>query len=170
MAYRASVTEAKTRQPMDMVIWDTSGEVADLHKLKGVQNVDCVVLCMTVDSPDSIRDIEDIWMPKIRNLYPGRPLVLAALRIDLRDNYKTLQMLADAQDQPLSSAEGKRIMDRIGAASYFDCSVKCREGVQDLFHEVAFQGLQAKSDPRRSKNLWELTKRSFRRSWKFQAV
>lgn len=124
-------------------------------------------------------------------MYPGRPLILAALRVDLRSDYKTLQILADAQDQPLSSAEvllrlfvlgmsprkterelnlrsqGKRIMDRIGAVNYFDCSVKSYEGVRDLFHEVALRGLQAKTDPRRSRGLWDLTKRSFRRSWQF---
>lgn len=60
MAYCSTILEATTMQSIDMVIWDTSGEVSDFHKLKGVQNVDCVVLCMTVDSPDSISDIECI--------------------------------------------------------------------------------------------------------------
>lgn len=60
MVHRTILRDAATSYSVDMVIWDTSGELSELQRLRSVHNVDCIVLCMTVDSPDSIADIEEI--------------------------------------------------------------------------------------------------------------
>lgn len=123
-------------------------------------------------------------MEEIKKTYPGRPVILAALRVDLRKEPRTIESLEALGDQPCSLAEvcykaqdandhskliydqGRRIMERIGAVDYVECSAKTGEGVDGLFHEIALRGLESKQELRRGKGIWPFKRRSLRSRWR----
>lgn len=45
---------------VNMVMWDTPGDIYDLREIDPVQNVNCVVLCYSVDYPESLSDIDGL--------------------------------------------------------------------------------------------------------------
>jgi hypothetical protein len=55
-----STENSKSGHGLDVDIWDTPGEIHDLCKAKALPNVESVVLCFSVDSPESMPDMDDV--------------------------------------------------------------------------------------------------------------
>lgn len=62
------------------------------------------MLCFSVDSPDSLENVESKWVSEIAENCPGVRLVLVALKCDLREKQ------GDGDDEVDGSHEPKRPM------------------------------------------------------------
>lgn len=88
---------------VELSLWDTAGQ-EEFDRLRSLSYDDthAIMLCFSVDSPDSLENVESKWVGEIAENCPDVRLVLVALKCDLREQGKD-----DDEDGP---AEPKRAM------------------------------------------------------------
>ena len=119
------------------------------------------MLCYSVDSKDSLENVESKWVGEIADNCPGVKLVLVALKCDLRNNSDDDD--ADgaaaggdgAGDEPAPPREkkptinydqGLEVARRINALRYLECSAMRNRGVNEAFTEAARVALSVKKE------------------------
>lgn len=129
-------------QAVQLSLWDTAGqEEFDRLRLLSYSDTHTIMLCFSVDSPDSLENVESKWVGEIADNCQGVLLVLVALKCDLRNN--------EDEDGPkgrslITYEEGLEVAKRVGALKYLECSAKKNRGVNEAFTEAARCALTAK--------------------------
>lgn len=115
------------------------------------------MLCYSVDSKDSLENVESKWVGEITDNCPGVKLVLVALKCDLReasadDDEAAAAANADGADgqqekKPMIGYDqGLEVARRINALRYLECSAMRNRGVNEAFTEAARVALSVKKD------------------------
>lgn len=123
------------------------------------------MLCYSVDSKDSLENVESKWVGEIADNCSGTKLVLVALKCDLRegDAEDDANAAAAAADDGAAAAaaavvakgekkptinydQGLEVARRIGALRYLECSAMRNRGVNEAFTEAARVALSVKKD------------------------
>lgn len=65
------------------------------------------------------------------------PIILVALKTDLRTDTETLKRLATMGQSPITPQEGQKVANKIGAYKYVECSALSSTGVTDVFNAAA---------------------------------
>lgn len=88
---------------VELSLWDTAGQ-EEFDRLRSLSYDDthAIMLCFSVDSPDSLENVESKWVGEIAENCPGVRLVLVALKCDLREQQR--------EEEEDGSAEPKRPM------------------------------------------------------------
>lgn len=136
-------------QSVQLSLWDTAGQ-EEFDRLRSLSYSDthCIMLCFSVDSPDSLENVQSKWVGEIADHCEGVKLVLVALKCDLRSNEDAEEQ---QQSNPYSSQkrlitydEGLAVAKKVGALRYLECSAKKNKGVNEAFSEAARCALNAK--------------------------
>lgn len=122
-------------------------------------DTDLIMLCYSVNSKDSLENVESKWVGEIADNCPGVKLVLVALKCDLREQGGDEEGAADnaapaaqPEKRPMISYEqGLEVARRIGALRYLECSAMRNRGVNEAFTEAARVALSVKKDNDESK-------------------
>nr|AFK10757.1 rho-related GTP-binding protein RhoB [Callorhinchus milii] len=132
---------------VELALWDTAGQ-EDYDRLRPLSypDTDVILVCFSVDAPDSLWNIPDKWMPEVQHFCPGVPVVLVGNKRDLRNDERVRKELARTKQELLRWEDGKSIADRIGAYDYLECSAKTKEGVWEVFETATRASLNTK-DP-----------------------
>ncbi|KAL9603593.1 MAG: hypothetical protein Q9219_001096 [cf. Caloplaca sp. 3 TL-2023] len=70
---------------IELSLWDTAGqEEFDRLRTLSYDNTHTIMLCFSVDSRDSLENVEAKWLTEIAENAQGAKLVLVALKCDLR--------------------------------------------------------------------------------------
>ncbi|GFQ63902.1 rho-related GTP-binding protein RhoA-A [Trichonephila clavata] len=85
-----------------------------------------VVLCFSIDDPDSLESVEEIWCPKIDILLPYVPKILVGLKSDVRMQEDTSPETMDIDMGLASDLEALDIRERRGICHYLECSALTR--------------------------------------------
>lgn len=119
------------------------------------------MLCYSVDSKDSLENVESKWVGEIADNCPGVKLVLVALKCDLREQEAEEEGAEGeapaAAGQPrekrptINYDQGLEVARRINAARYLECSAMRNRGVNEAFTEAARVALSVKKDSEDSK-------------------
>ena len=118
------------------------------------------MLCFSVDSKDSLENVESKWVGEIADNCPGVKLVLVALKCDLREQSAEDEEEGEAagpDGQPrekkptISYDQGLEVARRIGALRYLECSAMRNRGVNEAFTEAARVALGVKKEREESK-------------------
>ena len=120
------------------------------------------MLCYSVDSKDSLENVESKWVGEIADNCPGVKLVLVALKCDLRnadaddDADATAAATADGAPEPAAQPrekkptinydQGLEVARRINALRYLECSAMRNRGVNEAFTEAARVALSVKKE------------------------
>lgn len=113
------------------------------------------MLCYSVDSKDSLENVESKWVGEIADNCPGVKLVLVALKCDLREGSEDEDEAAPATEgadgqrekKPMINYEqGLEVARRIKALRYLECSAMRNRGVNEAFTEAARVALSVKKD------------------------
>ena len=113
------------------------------------------MLCFSVDSKDSLENVESKWVGEIAENCQGVKLVLVALKCDLREQGGDEEGAegAEATEVPqrekkemISYNQGLEVARRIKALRYLECSAMRNRGVNEAFTEAARVALQVKSN------------------------
>lgn len=130
---------------------------------RNVDDTDLIMLCYSVDSKDSLENVESKWVGEIADNCPGVKLVLVALKCDLREQENEeegAESESQAQgpgEQPrekrptINYDQGLEVARRINAARYLECSAMRNRGVNEAFTEAARVALSVKKDSEESK-------------------
>lgn len=124
----------------------------------------CIMLCFSIDSRDSLENVQNKWVGEITDHCEGVKLVLVALKCDLRNNENESNAITPnniQQDNSVSNDNGNNINStsngknlisyeeglamakKIGALRYLECSAKLNKGVNEAFTEAARVALTA---------------------------
>ncbi|KAH7376993.1 small GTPase superfamily [Plectosphaerella cucumerina] len=147
---------------IELSLWDTAGqEEFDRLRSLSYDDTDLIMLCYSVDSKDSLENVESKWVGEIADNCPGVKLVLVALKCDLRENVEDENLGPD--DQPAAPQPGEKrtqlinydqgleVARRIQASRYLECSAMKNRGVNEAFTEAARVALGVKKDRDESK-------------------
>ncbi|KAL9015004.1 MAG: hypothetical protein Q9173_000359 [Seirophora scorigena] len=158
---------------IELSLWDTAGQ-EEFDRLRSLSYDDThtILLCFSVDSKDSLENVESKWVGEIAENCQGVKLVLVALKCDLRASSDDED---DGVDEDLSQPrkekdmidykEGLEVARRIQALRYLgiidsllaerfspqllmsltECSAKRNRGVNEAFTEAARVALSVKT-------------------------
>ncbi|KAI1436998.1 putative RHO3 protein [Xylaria sp. CBS 124048] len=135
---------------IELSLWDTAGqEEFDRLRSLSYDNTDVVVLCFSVDSKDSLENVESKWVGEIQENCPGVKLVLVALKCDLRESGEEEEggVIGGTQREKKPMIEynqGLEVARRIKAMRYLECSAMRNRGVNEAFTEAARVALSVK--------------------------
>jgi Rho family protein len=108
------------------------------------------MLCYSVDSKDSLENVESKWVGEIADNCPGVKLVLVALKCDLResgDAEDANEETSPREKKPTISYDaGLEVARRIHAVRYLECSAMRNRGVNEAFTEAARVALSVRKE------------------------
>lgn len=113
---------------MELALWDTAGQ-EDYDRLRPLSypDTDVILMCFSIDSPDSLENIPEKWTPEVRHFCPNVPIILVGNKKDLRNDPQTLRELAKMKQEPVRAEQGRAMAEQIQAYAYLECSAKTKE-------------------------------------------
>jgi len=130
---------------VELALWDTAGQ-EDYDRLRPLSypDTDVILMCFSIDSPDSLENIPEKWTPEVRHFCPNVPIILVGNKKDLRNCDSTKRELAKLKQEPVKNEQGRAMADTIGAFNFLECSAKTKDGVREVFETATRAALQAK--------------------------
>lgn len=121
---------------ISLEMWDSAGH-EDYERVRHLiyqPKTDVVILCFSLVSPKSLENIENIWVPEIKQYCPNTPYVLAGLKSDLRDEFdeNSKEFISKGMEK-ITKAKGEEMKQKINAFSYVECSSLRQKNVNDVF-------------------------------------
>ncbi|XP_055990347.1 rho-related GTP-binding protein RhoJ [Sorex fumeus] len=118
-------------------LYDTAGQ-EDYNQLRPLSypNTDVFLICFSVVNPASYHNVQEEWVPELKDCMPHVPYVLIGTQIDLRDDPKTLARLLYMKEKPLTYEHGVKLAKTIGAQCYLECSALTQKGLKAVFDEA----------------------------------
>nr|XP_061813488.1 rho-related GTP-binding protein RhoA-B-like isoform X1 [Nerophis lumbriciformis] len=127
--------------------------VADYDRLRPLSypDTDVILMCFSIDSPDSLENIPEKWTPEVKHFCPNVPIILVGNKKDLRNDEHTRRELAKMKQEPVKQEDGRDMANRIGAFGYMECSAKTKDGVREVFEMATRAALQARRGKKSNK-------------------
>ncbi|KAI1234419.1 hypothetical protein IHE44_0003469 [Lamprotornis superbus] len=131
---------------VELALWDTAGQ-EDYDRLRPLSypDTDVILMCFSIDSPDSLENIPEKWTPEVKHFCPNVPIILVGNKKDLRNDEHTRRELAkmkqagsfqSLKEEPVKPEEGRDMANRIGAFGYMECSAKTKDAT-DIQSELS---------------------------------
>eukprot|EP01134_Creolimax_fragrantissima_P003098 CFRG3098T1 len=136
---------------VELALWDTAGQ-EDYDRLRPLSypDTDVILMCFSVDNPDSLDNIPDKWTPEVRHFCPSVPIILVGLKTDLRDDPHTKQELAKLKQEPVKLEAAEAMARQITAQRYMECSAKTKEGVAEVFEAATRAALATRQKKKKA--------------------
>uniref|UniRef100_A0AAV2LYV8 Uncharacterized protein n=1 Tax=Knipowitschia caucasica TaxID=637954 RepID=A0AAV2LYV8_KNICA len=146
--------EVDTKQ-VELALWDTAGQ-EDYDRLRPLSypDTDVILMCFSIDSPDSLENIPEKWTPEVKHFCPNVPIILVGNKKDLRNDDHTRRELFKMKQEPVKPDEARDMANRINAFGYLECSAKTKDGVREVFEMATRAALQVRK--RKSNGICEL--------------
>ncbi|KAK6177766.1 ras-like GTP-binding protein RHO [Patella vulgata] len=137
---------------VELALWDTAGQ-EDYDRLRPLSypDTDVILMCFSIDNPDSLENISEKWNPEVHHFCPNVPIILVGNKKDLRNDPATKEELSKQKLKPVSTDEGRTMAEQIHAYSYLECSARTKEGVREVFETATRAALQKKRSKGRRK-------------------
>ncbi|XP_009708599.1 PREDICTED: ras-like GTP-binding protein RHO [Cariama cristata] len=132
---------------MKLILFDVAGKnEVSYRNLRSVfyKDTDVILMCFSVDRPDSQQKILEFWIPEIKVFCPTVPIILVATKIELRGDEGIKKKLTAPGNEPINTTEGKALAASIGAYAYLQCSAKTKEGVETALEIISQCALNEK--------------------------
>jgi len=125
-------------RPVELALWDTAGQ-EDYERLRPLSypDTDVVLICFSLNNPDSFDNIPQKWTPEVKHYCPSVPCLLIGCKKDLRQDESVLRHLASLKAKMPTPEEARAMAERIGAVAYIECSAKTKDGVWEVFEAAA---------------------------------
>lgn len=124
-------------RPVCLGLWDTAGQ-EDYDRLRPLSypSTDVFLLCFAINSPVSFDNIKNKWYPEIQHHAADVPCILIGLKLDLRNDPKTITELQEKRQAPITQAAGAAQCEDIRGFKYLECSALTQEGLKTVFDEA----------------------------------
>ncbi|KAI9209339.1 GTP-binding protein rho1 [Polychytrium aggregatum] len=119
---------------VELALWDTAGQ-EDYDRLRPLSYPDShvILICFSIDSPDSLDNVTEKWISEVIHFCPGLPIILVGCKKDVRNNPKVIEELRKSNQAPIPYEKGAEVARKINAYKYLECSALTQEGVKDVF-------------------------------------
>ncbi|KAL5009041.1 hypothetical protein ScPMuIL_014622 [Solemya velum] len=123
-------------KPYHISIFDTAGQ-EDFNKLRVLAYMKCDVflICFSVAQPETLKSVQENWVPELRQYLPETPFVLVGTQTDRRTNALSSQVVHGSF---VSAKEGAEMASKLGACYYVECSSLTGEGLDDLKQDIVY--------------------------------
>ncbi|KAH6996822.1 P-loop containing nucleoside triphosphate hydrolase protein [Ilyonectria robusta] len=129
-------THPPTGKTVELALWDTAGqEEYDRLRPLSYPETDLIFVCFAIDCPNSLDNVLDKWYPEVLHFCPYTPLVLVALKSDLRYKRTCIDMLKTQGLTPVTTEQGMAVAKKM-SAQYMECSSKEMRGVDEIFERA----------------------------------
>ena len=130
---------------VELSLWDTAGQ-EDYDRLRPLSypDTDIILMCFSIDSPDSLENIPEKWTLEVKHFCPNVPIILVGNKKDLRNDNNTIHELSKMKQEPVKIEDGKAMAEKISAFSYLECSAKTKDGVREVFETATRAALQVR--------------------------
>jgi len=119
---------------IELTLWDTAGQESyDRLRPLSYSQTDVILICFSIDSPDSLSNVEPHWAKEVKHFCRGVPVILVGNKIDLRNDQDTIQNLTTLQKEPITSENTRLVAKKIHAHHSIECSAKTGENIDKLF-------------------------------------
>lgn len=143
---KISFKDKSGKRQLALELWDTAGQ-EDFIRVRSLsyKNADVVLLCFSLDSSDSLKNVVEKWAPEVKYYCPDVPIILVGNKKDLRTVSSSNETdKENLRSQMVSNEEGKSIARQINAVSYVECSAKTGDGIKMVFEKATFAALRRK--------------------------
>ncbi|KAJ1138606.1 hypothetical protein NDU88_004987 [Pleurodeles waltl] len=139
---------------VELALWDTAGQ-EDYDRLRPLSypDTDVILMCFSIDSPDSLENIPEKWTPEVKHFCPNVPIILVGNKKDLRNDEHTRKELIKMKQEPVKPDEGRDMANRINAFGYLECSAKTKDGVREVFEMATRAALQVRKHRKKQRCL-----------------
>lgn len=110
-------------EEIDLQLWDTSGQ-NDYVKLRPLSypQTDIFIVTFSLVSPMSLQNVEDIWVPEIREHCPNTPYILVGTKLNMRDTFSEHEEEYKKNGwKPVTTEEGLAMKEKVLAQEYMEC-------------------------------------------------
>merc|ERR1712117_240418 len=124
-------------KPINLGLWDTAGQ-EDYDRLRPLSypQTDVFLVCFSVVSQPSFKNVKLKWIPEINHHAPGVPIILVGTKADLRNDSETQAQLRAKNMGPVSQNEIEQMVNEVNAVKYIECSALTQEGLKNVFDEA----------------------------------
>jgi Ras-related C3 botulinum toxin substrate 1 len=122
-------------QQINLQLWDTAGQ-EDYKTIRPLSytQTDVFVICFSLVSPTSLENVQNIWIPEIKEYCPTTPYILVGMKSDLRDEISThMNDLQFKKLNPISTSKAEDMKKMIKAQLYIECSAKIQYNIKEVF-------------------------------------
>lgn len=136
--------EGPKGQVVELALWDTAGQ-EEYSRLRPLSytNADVLMICYSVGSKTSLRNVEDLWFPEVKHFCPSAPIMLVGLKSDLYE--------ADDLSELVDPKAADSLAQRLGAFTHLQCSARLKDNVNEVFetaiHTLLFDSLYSTKEP-----------------------
>lgn len=92
-------------------------------------NPDVFIVCFSLVEKDSLDNVEQFWLPRIRSLGKDIPVILVGTQLDMRKTN---------EQGHVSDEQGKFIGKQLKSNHYIECSAKMDFRIQDVFEKAVY--------------------------------
>ena len=133
-------------------LFDTSRQ-EDFDQLRPLSypQTDVFLVCFSVVSPSSYKNIKVKWVPEITHHCPKTPFLLVGTQIDLRNDAGTIEKLSKNKQKPITQDMGEKLAKELKAIKYVECSTSTQKGLKDVFDEAVVAALEAPEQKKRKR-------------------
>ena len=132
---------------IELSLWDTAGQ-EDYDRLRPLSypDTDVILISFAINSPTSLANVADKWVPEIKHYCPKTPFLLIGNMVDLRNDSDTISELKRNNEQPVSKSQGEDMAKQVGAIGYLECSALTQEGIGEVIQEACWASYQSLED------------------------
>lgn len=118
-------------KPVKLGLWDTAGQ-EDYDRLRPLSytKADILLICFSLDSPDSLKNVTTKWVPEAQHHVPAAPFIIVGTKLDLREQS---QNGSQNPSKYVSQQQGQQVAEQVGAVAYLECSALTQDGLKQVF-------------------------------------
>jgi len=126
---------------LNLSLLDTAGqEQYDSLRPLAYPHTDVFIVCYSVNSPSSFKNVKAKWLQEIRCHCPNTPVVVVGTKADTHNLSKK-----DKQSMTfVNLADAKELGEELGVKRVMECSAKTKVGLSEVFDEMMKVGIAAK--------------------------
>uniref|UniRef100_A0AAF5PYH4 Ras family protein n=1 Tax=Wuchereria bancrofti TaxID=6293 RepID=A0AAF5PYH4_WUCBA len=123
-----------------LTVCDTAGE-DDYNTLRPLSypDTDLFIVCYSVERPESLKSVEEKWIPEIRRFCPDVPVLVVGNKKDIRNEEEREMQKECNNENFIHHKQFVNFDDAIACAKKFsahqviECSAKTKEGIRQVF-------------------------------------
>ena len=123
---------------INLQLWDTAGQ-EDYKKLRPLSypQTDVFIICFSLVSPTSLENVENMWVPEVKEHCPNTPYILVGMKSDLRDEFpQHADEFKSKGWEAVPKEKGEEMKRKIAAQDYVECSALKQFHLKEVFESA----------------------------------